>query len=178
MGSHFAVRNPNAKSACGCGTSFSIDWNGRRSTKSVPIWEAATVGRDFIPDAQNPPPRRGFSPLDKWASSSDTAFASDRSDVCCCRASSADSYLLHRVCRPGRGGIGDCHRRIDRGLGRLHGIRPVGAAIGTAAEPGGGQPAVVHRVLRWKPRRGYSVGKTCPLWTTRAGTHRPFAVRA
>ena len=23
MGSHFAVRNPNAKSACGCGTSFS-----------------------------------------------------------------------------------------------------------------------------------------------------------
>ena|SRR5579872_1344233 len=25
MGSHFAVRNPNAKSACGCGTSFSIE---------------------------------------------------------------------------------------------------------------------------------------------------------
>jgi iron-sulfur cluster insertion protein len=25
MGSHFAVRNPNAKSACGCGTSFSPD---------------------------------------------------------------------------------------------------------------------------------------------------------
>ena len=25
MGSYFAVRNPNAKSACGCGTSFSID---------------------------------------------------------------------------------------------------------------------------------------------------------
>jgi iron-sulfur cluster insertion protein len=25
IGSHFAVRNPNAKSACGCGTSFSID---------------------------------------------------------------------------------------------------------------------------------------------------------
>jgi iron-sulfur cluster assembly accessory protein len=25
MGSHFAVRNPNATSACGCGTSFSID---------------------------------------------------------------------------------------------------------------------------------------------------------
>ena len=25
MGSHFAVRNPNAKSACGCGTSFSMD---------------------------------------------------------------------------------------------------------------------------------------------------------
>jgi iron-sulfur cluster insertion protein len=25
MGSHFSVRNPNAKSACGCGTSFSID---------------------------------------------------------------------------------------------------------------------------------------------------------
>ncbi len=25
MGSHFAVRTPNAKSACGCGTSFSID---------------------------------------------------------------------------------------------------------------------------------------------------------
>jgi len=25
MGSHFAIRNPNAKSACGCGTSFSID---------------------------------------------------------------------------------------------------------------------------------------------------------
>ena len=25
MGSHFAVKNPNAKSACGCGTSFSID---------------------------------------------------------------------------------------------------------------------------------------------------------
>lgn len=25
MGSHFAVRNPNATAACGCGTSFSID---------------------------------------------------------------------------------------------------------------------------------------------------------
>ena len=25
MGSHFAVRNPNAKSACGCGTSFAGD---------------------------------------------------------------------------------------------------------------------------------------------------------
>ena len=25
MGSHFAVRNPNAKSACGCGTSFSVE---------------------------------------------------------------------------------------------------------------------------------------------------------
>jgi iron-sulfur cluster insertion protein len=25
MGSHFSVRNPNAKSACGCGTSFSVD---------------------------------------------------------------------------------------------------------------------------------------------------------
>ena len=25
MGSHFAVRNPNATSSCGCGTSFSID---------------------------------------------------------------------------------------------------------------------------------------------------------
>ena len=25
MGSHFAVRNPYARSACGCGTSFSID---------------------------------------------------------------------------------------------------------------------------------------------------------
>ena len=25
IGSHFAVRNPNATSACGCGTSFSID---------------------------------------------------------------------------------------------------------------------------------------------------------
>jgi iron-sulfur cluster assembly accessory protein len=25
MGSHFAVRNPNATSACGCGTSFSIN---------------------------------------------------------------------------------------------------------------------------------------------------------
>jgi iron-sulfur cluster insertion protein len=25
IGSHFAVRNPNAKSACGCGTSFSMD---------------------------------------------------------------------------------------------------------------------------------------------------------
>jgi iron-sulfur cluster assembly accessory protein len=25
IGSHFAVRNPNAKSACGCGTSFAID---------------------------------------------------------------------------------------------------------------------------------------------------------
>lgn len=25
MGSYFAVKNPNAKSACGCGTSFSID---------------------------------------------------------------------------------------------------------------------------------------------------------
>jgi iron-sulfur cluster assembly accessory protein len=25
IGSHFAVKNPNAKSACGCGTSFSLD---------------------------------------------------------------------------------------------------------------------------------------------------------
>ena len=25
MGSHFIVRNPNATSACGCGTSFSVD---------------------------------------------------------------------------------------------------------------------------------------------------------
>ena len=25
MGSHFAVRNPNATSSCGCGTSFSLD---------------------------------------------------------------------------------------------------------------------------------------------------------
>jgi iron-sulfur cluster assembly accessory protein len=25
MGSHFTVRNPNATSACGCGTSFAID---------------------------------------------------------------------------------------------------------------------------------------------------------
>ncbi len=25
MGSHFAVRNPNARSSCGCGTSFSVD---------------------------------------------------------------------------------------------------------------------------------------------------------
>jgi iron-sulfur cluster assembly accessory protein len=25
MGSHFAVRNPNAISACGCGTSFSVE---------------------------------------------------------------------------------------------------------------------------------------------------------
>ena len=25
MGSHFAVRNPNATSACGCGTSFSVE---------------------------------------------------------------------------------------------------------------------------------------------------------
>jgi iron-sulfur cluster insertion protein len=25
IGAHFAVKNPNAKSACGCGTSFSID---------------------------------------------------------------------------------------------------------------------------------------------------------
>ena len=25
MGAHFAVRNPNASSACGCGTSFAID---------------------------------------------------------------------------------------------------------------------------------------------------------
>ena len=25
MGSHFTVRNPNAKSACGCGTSFAVD---------------------------------------------------------------------------------------------------------------------------------------------------------
>ena len=25
MGSHFAVRNPNATSSCGCGTSFSIE---------------------------------------------------------------------------------------------------------------------------------------------------------
>jgi iron-sulfur cluster assembly accessory protein len=26
MGSHFAVRNPNATSACGCGTSFAVDF--------------------------------------------------------------------------------------------------------------------------------------------------------
>lgn len=25
MGSHFAVRNPNATASCGCGTSFSVD---------------------------------------------------------------------------------------------------------------------------------------------------------
>lgn len=25
MGSYFAVRNPNAKSSCGCGTSFAVD---------------------------------------------------------------------------------------------------------------------------------------------------------
>jgi iron-sulfur cluster assembly accessory protein len=25
MGSHFAVRNPNASSSCGCGTSFSVE---------------------------------------------------------------------------------------------------------------------------------------------------------
>jgi len=25
MGSHFAVRNPNASSACGCGTSFAVE---------------------------------------------------------------------------------------------------------------------------------------------------------
>ncbi len=25
MGAHFVVKNPNAKSACGCGTSFSLD---------------------------------------------------------------------------------------------------------------------------------------------------------
>ncbi|HUZ62381.1 MAG TPA: iron-sulfur cluster insertion protein ErpA [Acetobacteraceae bacterium] len=25
MGSHFALRNPNATSSCGCGTSFSVD---------------------------------------------------------------------------------------------------------------------------------------------------------
>jgi iron-sulfur cluster assembly accessory protein len=25
MGAHFAVQNPNATSACGCGTSFSVD---------------------------------------------------------------------------------------------------------------------------------------------------------
>ena len=25
MGSYFSVRNPNAKSSCGCGTSFSVD---------------------------------------------------------------------------------------------------------------------------------------------------------
>jgi Fe-S cluster assembly iron-binding protein IscA len=25
MGSYFAVTNPNATSACGCGTSFSVD---------------------------------------------------------------------------------------------------------------------------------------------------------
>ncbi len=25
MGSHFAVRNPNASASCGCGTSFSVD---------------------------------------------------------------------------------------------------------------------------------------------------------
>jgi len=25
MGAHFAVKNPNASSACGCGTSFSVD---------------------------------------------------------------------------------------------------------------------------------------------------------
>jgi iron-sulfur cluster assembly accessory protein len=25
MGAHFAIKNPNATSACGCGSSFSID---------------------------------------------------------------------------------------------------------------------------------------------------------
>ena len=25
MGAHFAVKNPQAKSSCGCGTSFSVD---------------------------------------------------------------------------------------------------------------------------------------------------------
>ena len=25
MGSHFAVRNPNASASCGCGTSFSVE---------------------------------------------------------------------------------------------------------------------------------------------------------
>lgn len=25
MGSHFAIKNPNASSSCGCGTSFSVD---------------------------------------------------------------------------------------------------------------------------------------------------------
>jgi iron-sulfur cluster insertion protein len=25
MGAHFAIKNPNATSSCGCGTSFSID---------------------------------------------------------------------------------------------------------------------------------------------------------
>jgi Fe-S cluster assembly iron-binding protein IscA len=25
MGAYFAVRNPQAKSSCGCGTSFSVD---------------------------------------------------------------------------------------------------------------------------------------------------------
>jgi iron-sulfur cluster assembly accessory protein len=25
MGSHFAIKNPNATSSCGCGTSFSVD---------------------------------------------------------------------------------------------------------------------------------------------------------
>ncbi len=25
MGAHFAVKNPNATSACGCGTSFAVD---------------------------------------------------------------------------------------------------------------------------------------------------------
>jgi Fe-S cluster assembly iron-binding protein IscA len=24
MGSHFEIKNPNAKSSCGCGTSFSV----------------------------------------------------------------------------------------------------------------------------------------------------------
>ena len=57
MGSHFAVRNPNAKSACGCGTSFSIDCpatviaSRRRSNPHRPIAanKACTAGARACP---------------------------------------------------------------------------------------------------------------------------------
>ena len=39
MGSHFAVRNPNAKSACGCGTAFSR----RVSPMKIATWNVNSI---------------------------------------------------------------------------------------------------------------------------------------
>jgi iron-sulfur cluster assembly accessory protein len=42
MGSHFAVRNPNATSACGCGTSFSLP---TVMTRSAATWPSRATAR-------------------------------------------------------------------------------------------------------------------------------------
>ena len=42
MASHFTVRNPNATSSCGCGTSFSIDEPARRELK-LATWNVNSV---------------------------------------------------------------------------------------------------------------------------------------